>query len=51
MRSTPYVPQDIRGLHGAYATGLDPVQVVERVLGAVERAHDSGIFILSLIHI
>ena len=40
----PYAPQDIRGLHGRYATGLDPAWVVERVLGAVERA-DPGIFI------
>jgi len=41
----PEVPQDIRGLHGAYATGLDPVRVVERVLAAVECADDRGIFI------
>ena len=48
MRSKAYVPQDIRGLHTAYATGLDPVQVVERVLGAVECADDRGIFITLL---
>jgi allophanate hydrolase len=41
----PYLPQDISGLHGAYASGLDPVEVIERVLDAVERADDRGIFI------
>ena len=41
----PNVPQDIRGLHEAYACGLDPVRVVERVLEAIDRADDPGIFI------
>lgn len=45
IATQPYVPQDIRGLHRAYARGLDPVEIVERVLGAVERANDPGIFI------
>jgi allophanate hydrolase len=45
IATQPCVPQDIRGLHRAYASGLDPAEVVERVLGAVERANDPGIFI------
>jgi allophanate hydrolase len=48
MRSNatpPRLPPDIRGLHQAYAEGLDPLQVVERVLDAIERADDPGIFI------
>ena len=34
-----------RGLHDAYARGLDPVHVVEQVFDAIERAGDPGIFI------
>src|SRR5262245_58280962 len=48
MRSNatpPRLPLHIRGLHQAYAMGLDPVRVVEGVLGALERADDPGIFI------
>ena len=51
MRSNatpPSRPLHIRGLHEAYAAGLDPVRVVEGVLGAVERADDPGIFITLL---
>ena len=39
------IPIDIRGLHDAYARGLDPVQVVDRVFEAIESADDPGIFI------
>ena len=39
------IPTDIRGLQGAYARGLDPTQVVERVFAAIEAAGDPGIFI------
>jgi allophanate hydrolase len=41
----PHVLQDCRGLHAAYARGLDPVAVVEGVWEAIHRADDPGIFI------
>jgi allophanate hydrolase len=39
------VPIDIRGLHEAYARGLDPVEVVDHAFEAIEKAGDPGIFI------
>ena len=39
------IPIDIRGLHEAYARGLDPVAVVESVFDAIDKAADPGIFI------
>jgi allophanate hydrolase len=39
------LPLDIRGLHEAYAGGLDPVHVVDRAFEAIERADDPGIFV------
>jgi allophanate hydrolase len=39
------IPTDIRGLQGAYARGLGPMQVVEHVFAAIEGAGDPGIFI------
>ena len=41
----PDIPVDIQGLHDAYARGLDPVQVIDHVFEAIERAGDPGIFI------
>jgi len=35
----------IQALHAAYAQGLDPARVVERVLEAIDRVNDPGIFI------
>ena len=39
------IPIDIRGLHEAYARGLDPVAVMESVFDAIDKAADPGIFI------
>ena len=39
------IPTDIRGLQDAYARGLDPAEVVDRVFAAIEAAGDPGIFI------
>jgi allophanate hydrolase len=39
------IPIDIRGLHEAYARGLDPAAVVESVFDAIDKAADPGIFI------
>ncbi|KAB2920304.1 MAG: allophanate hydrolase [Hyphomicrobiaceae bacterium] len=39
------IPIDIRGLHDAYARGLDPVEVVERAFDAIGETGDPGIFI------
>jgi allophanate hydrolase len=39
------IPIDIRGLHEAYARGLDPLDVIDRVFEAIEKADDPGIFI------
>jgi allophanate hydrolase len=41
----PDIPIDIRGLHAAYARGLDPALVIDRVFEAIARADDPGIFI------
>jgi allophanate hydrolase len=41
----PDLALDIGGLHEAYAGGLDPVHVVDRVFAAIEKAADPGIFI------
>jgi allophanate hydrolase len=39
------IPIDIRGLGAAYARGLDPVEVIDTVFDAIEKADDPGIFI------
>jgi allophanate hydrolase len=39
------IPIDIAGLCAAYARGLDPVEVVDHVFDAIDRAKDPGIFI------
>ena len=39
------IPIDIRGLHEAYARGLDPAAAVESVFDAIGKAADPGIFI------
>jgi allophanate hydrolase len=44
-RSSEDLPMDIRGLHAAYAGGLDPARVVEHVFDAIARVDDPGIFI------
>ena len=41
----PDIPTDIGGLHAAYARGLDPALVVDRVFEAIAAADDPGIFI------
>ena len=39
------IPADIRGLQQAYASGLDPADVIDHVYDEIERANDPGIFI------
>lgn len=39
------IPTDIRGLQQAYASGLKPADVIDRVFDEIERAGDPGIFI------
>ncbi|TMJ74100.1 MAG: allophanate hydrolase, partial [Alphaproteobacteria bacterium] len=46
----PDIPIDIGGLHTAYARGLDPALVVDRVFEAIAAADDPGIFIALVDH-
>ena len=41
----PDIPIDIGGLHAAYARGLEPALVVDRVFESIAAADDPGIFI------
>jgi allophanate hydrolase len=44
-RAVGSLPMDIGGLHAAYAQGLDPARLVDRVFDAIAAADDPGIFI------